>query len=281
MNNFSQKWITYQKERFPLPIYSLLILTLALASGAVVESYAFTLQAFVMALGIFMLLRIADEFKDYADDCQFRPYRAVPRGLISLKELGVLGALIIMLELFLGYMTQTLSLLLLIGLYWGLMSREFFVPTWLKNHPIVYLLSHMIIMPLIALLLMYVQNPSAPEINLHFLALAFFNGVVLEVGRKIRQKSEEEKGVETYSFLWGIKKVLIIWLIILTLSLYFISSLVTPLFFGLLLGLGLYLAFLAYKFSKDETMRGKKIETFSGVWLLLTYLLIFISDMVK
>jgi len=169
MNSFIQKWNTYQKERFPLPIYSLLILTLSLAAGAVTQSYAHTVQAFLMALGIFMLLRIADEFKDYDDDCKYRSYRAVPRGLITLKELSVLGAFIILIELVLGFMSGAFSILLLIGIYWGLMSREFFVSEWLKAHPITDLLSHMIIMPLIALLLLYVQNPSIQEINLNFL----------------------------------------------------------------------------------------------------------------
>lgn len=195
MNNFTDKWNTYQKERFPLAIYSLLILTLSLAAGAVAQSYAHTLEAFLMALGIFMLLRIADEFKDYEDDCKYRPYRAVPRGLVTLKELKTLGVVIILLELLLAFITGTFSLLLLIGFYWGLMSREFFVSEWLKQHPIIYLLSHMMIMPLIALLLLYVQNPVRPETNFNFLALAFFNGIVLEIGRKIRQKSEEEDGV--------------------------------------------------------------------------------------
>ena len=33
-------------------------------------------------------------------------------------------------------------------LYMALMTREFFVPQWLKSHPVVYLWSHMLVMPL-------------------------------------------------------------------------------------------------------------------------------------
>ena len=39
----------------------------------------------------FLQLRIADEFKDYEDDARYRPYRPVPRGLVSLRELAWVG----------------------------------------------------------------------------------------------------------------------------------------------------------------------------------------------
>ena len=279
MNNFFTKWNTYQKERFPLVVYGLLIATLTLSAGAVVGAYEHTLAGFIMALGIFMLLRIADEFKDYEDDCQFRSYRAVPRGLISLQELSYLGIIIILIELSLAFFTQTLPLLLLIGVYWFLMSKEFFVVEWLKSHPIVYLLSHMVIMPLIALLLVYVQKPELQATPFAFLALAFFNGVVLEIGRKIRQEKEEETGVETYSFLWGKKRALITWMIVTTLSLVALISLLPTLSLGIMTLFLLYIFFTAYKFNKTEQMRAKTIETLSGVWLLLSYLIIFLSEL--
>ena len=279
MNNFLSKWNTYQKERFPLAVYGLLIATLTLSAGAVVGNYEHTLAGFIMAIGIFMLLRIADEFKDYEDDCNFRSYRAVPRGLISLNELFKLGIFIIFIELSLAFLTGTLLLLLLIGVYWFLMSKEFFVVTWLKAHPVVYLLSHMMIMPLIALLLVNIQSPELKEIPFAFLALAFFNGVVLEIGRKIRQPEEEEKGVETYSFLWNKEHALLVWLIVTTLSLIsliYLVPLVSLLFMLILL---IYIFITAYNFNKTFNMKAKKIEQISGVWLLMSYLIIFLSEL--
>ena len=281
MKRFFTKWNTYQKERFPLVIYSLLILALSLAAGALMQSYEHTLSAFVMSLGIFMLLRIADEFKDYEDDCAYRPYRAVPRGLITLKELGYLGAIIITVELILAYQSQTFMLLVILGLYWFFMSKEFFVATWLKAHPIVYLLSHMMIMPLIAGLMVSVQAPQATQWPLSFLLLAFFNGVVLEIGRKIRQKEEEEDGVETYSFLWGKKRALMIWIAVITLSLLFFYTLVPFVIFIPLFMFELYLIYYAKKFLQSESIRGKKLETLSGVWLLLSYTFIYLSDLIS
>ena len=33
-------------------------------------------------------LRLADEFKDFEEDSRYRPYRPVPRGLVSLRDLA-------------------------------------------------------------------------------------------------------------------------------------------------------------------------------------------------
>src|SRR5690606_31401222 len=60
------------------------------------------LVAFITCFGFFLQLRIADEFKDLAEDTRFRPYRPVPRGLVSLRELGWLFVIICALQLMLA-----------------------------------------------------------------------------------------------------------------------------------------------------------------------------------
>ena len=37
--------------------------------------------------------------------------------------------------------------------------------------------------------------------------LAYLNGIVLEIGRKVRNEKEEEDGVETYSKIFGKKNL--------------------------------------------------------------------------
>ena len=44
---------------------------------------------FIVTFLQFLMVRIVDEFKDYEEDCKYRPYRPVPRGLIKLKELKI------------------------------------------------------------------------------------------------------------------------------------------------------------------------------------------------
>ncbi len=94
--------------------------------------------AFVTAFIFFLQLRIADEFKDYEDDLRYRPYRPVPRGLVTLRELGwigVAGGAAIQLGLALWLHPPLVAAAVLAWAYLALMSREFFAAAWLRRRP--------------------------------------------------------------------------------------------------------------------------------------------------
>lgn len=218
-------WI-YQKERFPLVKHGLLIL---IFSGAAVgyganltdtlPMFSSACVAFLSTFGFFWQMRVADEFKDLADDVQYRPYRPVPRGLVSLRELAILGLIsaIIQASLALWLEPDLLGFLICIWAYFGLMCKEFFVRDWLKAHPVAYVLSHMVIVPLIGGYAVAAQTiPNAETLNFSslfpFLIACFCNGLVIELGRKIRLPAGEEPGVETYSALWGLSVAVRLWL---------------------------------------------------------------------
>ena len=100
-----------------------------------------------------------------------------------------------------------IPILVLVWAYMGLMTREFFVAAWLKRTPSIYLLSHMLIMPMIAF---YVSAfdwlctcREMPAGLPWVLVFSFACGLVLELGRKIKAPASERAGVETYSALWG------------------------------------------------------------------------------
>jgi hypothetical protein len=102
------------------------------------------------------------------------------------------------------------------------MSFEFGVPDWLKARPVLYLVSHMAIMPLIDLLLTgieWVPGGGAASGLWMFLALSFVNGCVLEIGRKLWAPENEIAGVDTYSGLWGPQRAAMIWSVTVILSL--------------------------------------------------------------
>jgi 4-hydroxybenzoate polyprenyltransferase len=65
----------------------------------------------------------------------------------------------------------------------------------------------MLVVPLIDLYATacdWVPAGAAPPAGLGwFLAASFFNGIVVEIGRKLRAPADEEPGVETYSAVWG------------------------------------------------------------------------------
>src|SRR6476469_5679018 len=131
------RWWVYQRERFPLVAHAPLIAAFssaavclsALLRGESRPRAASPVVAFVTALCFFFQLRVADEFKDAEDDARHRPYRPVPRGLVTLRELGSLGvaAALVQLGAALWFDVRLVPLLLAVWAYMALMSKEFFV----------------------------------------------------------------------------------------------------------------------------------------------------------
>ena len=174
--------------------------------------------AFLTSLLFFLQLRIADEFKDYEEDARFRPYRPVPRGLVNLHELGLVGVLSAITQLALAAFLQPalIVLLLLAWTYLALMSVEFFARDWLKARPITYMWTHMLIVPLVDYYATacdwLAQGAAQPSGLRWFLLVSFCNGIVIEVGRKLRAPTDEEDGVQTYTVLWGRQRAVLVWL---------------------------------------------------------------------
>lgn len=205
---------TYQAERFPLFRHGVLIAAFAGAAVAYARLLRETpgwSQATAAAAVVFLLffqLRVADEHKDYADDLRFRPERPVTRGLISLSELRALGlaAALIQVTVAAAVDARLVGWLALAWGWMGLMSAEFFAPRLLKARPVLYLLSHMLVMPLIALFALACGGDGGPPLHAGsaaFLALAFFSGAAVEISRKAWAPGDEREGVQTYSRLWG------------------------------------------------------------------------------
>jgi len=289
----SNRWLAYQRERFPVLTHGALIATFSLASvsfsslsrgGTELPKPLTVLAAFVTSFLFFLQLRIADEFKDYDEDARYRPYRAVPRGLVTLRELktiGITGALI-QLGLSLWLDASLVLLLVPVWLYMGLMSKEFFVRDWLKAHAFTYMWSHMLIIPLILLYTTacdwLTAGASPPGGLIWFLAVGFFNGIVIEIGRKIRAPEDEEHGVETYSVLWGRKRAVLAWLGAsgLTAAAALLAANPIGMSFSLACLVGLLLsaeAVIAWRFlTQPMGQRAKLFEPMSALGTLLLYL---------
>lgn len=291
------RWIVYQRERFPLAAHAPLVAAFSasavcfsslLRGQIAVPPFRVLLVAFLTSLLFFLQLRIADEFKDAEDDARFRPYRSVPRGLVTLRELawiGVAGA-VIQLALALWLNRSLVPILVVAWVYLALMTREFFAARWLKSHPIVYLTSHMVIMPLVDLYATACDwrtaggtVPSTPPAGLvWFLIVSYLNGVVIEIGRKTRVPADEEHGVETYSALWGSARAARVWLgaIVLTAAAAWRASARVgteiPMVV-LLAALTIACAAVAQRFVRHPAPgAGRSIEAMAGVWTLLMYL---------
>lgn len=286
------RWFIYQKERFPLLAHGPLIAAFSacavsyssLLRGAPMPALWMFLTAFIVCLLMFLQLRIADEFKDAEEDTRWRPYRPVPRGLVSLKELRIVFILCALIQAGLVLLVEP-RLMIVLAIAWAylaLMSVEFFARDWLTNRPVVYLVSHMGIMPLVDLFATSCEwlphGSSTPSGLGWFLAASFFNGIVIEIGRKLRQLDEEEEGVETYSRLWGKARGSAIWLLAIAATLVSAAMAASTIHFSVPVIIVLSIIFLIAIFEahryRTTPRPGKKIEHISALWTLSLYLIL-------
>jgi 4-hydroxybenzoate polyprenyltransferase len=223
----------YQQERFQLAGFVPLIVVFTFSSAAY-SRVARGASGFVpwgrfaigaaTALTFFFLLRVLDEHKDREVDRRFRPELPVPRGLVTLGELRSVGAAALIVVVALNALVVPVLLvpIALVAVWAALMTREFFAPVWLRAHPTAYLVTHMAIMPLIdgytTGLDWLAEGRPAPHGLVAFLAVTFLNGMVIEVGRKVRAPADEREGVDTYTRAWGVRTAPALWIALLAAS---------------------------------------------------------------
>jgi 4-hydroxybenzoate polyprenyltransferase len=288
---FIKRFYIYQKERFPFIANGILIAIFTFsaisysricrgADGFIsLNSY---LIAIFTTITLFFLLRIFDEFKDKEEDAKYRSHLPVPRGLVSLRELAYLGIVTAVLQILFNilFYPKMLILYFAVIVFLLLMGKEFFVARWLKKHPIMYVVSHMFIIPLIDIYASgmdwLIEGVDAPHGLLFFFAVSYMNGVVLEFGRKIKVKENEE--FNTYSTQYGANKATVYWIIILAVTLIFSIIASSYAGYGKVGALILVLIFMlsslpGFLFLRKKTLKlSKLIEVASGFWTAAMYL---------
>ena len=290
--SFLKRFYIYQKERFPFLAHGVLIGSFTFSAisfsrisrnqTGFIDIKDFLLGVFV-TLSFFFLVRIFDEFKDKKEDAQYRQYLPVPRGLILLKELKIVGWIIGLAQLIivLVFQPQMIYLYALVLFYLCWMGVEFFVPNWLKKRQLIYIISHMLIIPLIdfyASGLDWLLEGSSLHVGLvWFFLVSYFNGFVLEFGRKIRTPKTEEEGIISYTKLYGTKGGVLAWisLLFVTLLLAIGASLYAN--YGsisvfILSGCFILCVLPGFMFLKHPTAKKTKlIEYASALWTVLMY----------
>jgi 4-hydroxybenzoate polyprenyltransferase len=291
---FLVRWWIYQRERFPLAGHGPLIAAFSFCAvsysrmlrtgGTTLPPWPALVVAFITCLIFFLQLRIADEFKDFDEDAKFRPYRPVPRGLVTLRELGVLFVLVALVQLGAGLLLAPRMGLLLLApwIYLAAMSKEFWAREWLMARPIHYMWTHMLIMPLVDFYATgcdWLASGAAPPRGLGwFLAASLCNGVVFEIGRKLRAPADEETGVRTFTVMWGIPVATSAWLGALTATGICAWQAARAIGCGWLvagiLGAILLLAVVRVAAFRRSPIagKGKAFERIAAVWTLALYL---------
>ena len=300
--SFLRRLYVYQKERFPILGHGVLVAAFSFSAvsysricrGAdgFVDLKIFGTGVFT-TVTLFMLVRIFDEFKDADDDARYRRELAVPRGLVSLHELQTVGIILVVFQVILNLILIPKMLLIyfLIIAYLSLMGKEFFISDWLKKHQFWYVASHMFIIPFIDVyasgLDWLLGNVAAPVGLLFFFAVSYMNGIVLEIGRKIRIPEKESKGVLTYTSMLGAEEAVYLWLLILFVTL--LLSVAASIFAGygmivftLLAGIFLLCSTPAILFLKRRTeRRSKMMEYASAAWTIGMYLTLGAGPMIS
>jgi len=289
---FWQRWRCYFGERFPLQQHGLLIGVFCLAVSAYARALRGTfgwpptyplIVAFVTTLLLFLQLRIFDEFKDFVEDARYRPYRPVPRGIVTLRELGWLWAIAAAVQFALS-ITLGMTVLGTLVLAWAyslLMAREFFVRRWLKAHPLAYMGSHMVVIPLIVVHVAACATRQLQIIDLAWLgAASYASFCVFEIGRKIRAPVDEREGVEMYSALWGLSRAVLAWVTALVVAAALATLAADKIGAATTMGLtGVALAIASAVFCvrflrNPRAGGGKSFFALSTLWLFAAYLLL-------
>ncbi|MDX1694546.1 MAG: UbiA family prenyltransferase [Ketobacteraceae bacterium] len=289
-----KRFFAWMDERFPAA-NSIVVIVLYLVCSAVARYSAtggeYTLYvtdligAFV-TWSMFLLLRVFDEHKDYELDVKNYPERVLQSGLITLKHLKVVGALAVLCQIawsFIlgGGIAGPLVAWLIMIIWAGLMTAEFFCGEWLEKRLTLYALSHMAIMPLI---IWWVVNLAVPGLAFDhmigaLMTLAFVSGFCFEITRKTRGPEEERDTVDSYTKIYGVKGCSMIILALLTamaaIQFYMISHIVESHF---ITGYVLVLVFIGMaalsvlKFMKSPSLPGReKNEKMIGLSMIGGY----------
>lgn len=215
---FLRNFIAYLNERFPPLGNVLLILTyyssnqflaFALTGGPHAHYDRWSFLGMLMLVCFFFHIRVFDEHKDYEEDCRHYPHRVLQSGRITLRHLKIAGGIAIATELILCALRgpQALTAWAIAFGFSLLMLKEFFAPEALKRHFLLYATSHMLIMPLLALLVYAFATLrwpwTAPPWFWVYAFVGFFVTFNWEVSRKIRAPEQEIDGVDSYTKIFG------------------------------------------------------------------------------
>ena len=286
-----QRWLAYSQERFPLLQYGILIFSfyssnqfLAHTLTSPGEPMTYNLSSLLGAitlLCLFFHLRVFDDHKDFEDDCRHFPDRVLQRGIVTLRGLKVLGGVAIAIELLLSAawsLAALVSVVLALG-FSLLMAKDFFARKWLKRHFLVSASTHMLIMPLFAVVIFSFATRryfwEVPGWFWIYSAVGFFVAFNWEVSRKIRVPEDEIEGLDSYSKVFGAYGAAYVVLLIRVIDTGLVALVGYHLqfssWFFVALG-GLFaicmVGFAQYRF-RTSSKTAKRMEAYAGMYIIV------------
>ena len=280
--NRLQRAIFYCNERFPPVAYTILV-GLFFWSAMIVfslnpSSKEAWLGGIVMWL-VFFHLRIFDEHKDYHQDRWSHPDRYLSRGIVTLAFLGRLGLGAIILEAVLSLMIGWKAFLFWLGTlcFSFLMRLEFGIGQWLEKRMLLYAITHNPIVACLALFAWSCTGEAWQPRNFWYVLTISIASFGFEIARKTNLPEEEIEGVDSYTSVYGLEKVL--WILRGSIVLSIVTSSVVLFFLSssvwgwAILGL----ASIASLFLTLPSGNSKKFEGVGLLFLLLAMLSIIVA----
>ena len=287
---FARRLAAYLAERFPVLGHGVLICAyyssnqfLARVLTEPGRPMRYDLSSLLGALTLFLFffhLRVFDEHKDFAEDCVHYPQRVLQSGLITLRDLKVLGGAAIALEIVLSALRgpAAVAAWAVAFVFSVLMLKEFFARDWLKRHFLVYAVSHLLVMPFLSLAVFSFATGRWPwEAPFWFWMYAwvgFFVTFNWEVSRKIRAPEDEIEGVETYTRIFGTYGAAYLVLLLRVIDTGLVALVgwhlgLSPWFYAALIALFLVclVGFFQYRFHTDRKT-AKRMETYAGMYII-------------
>ncbi len=221
-----QKYIQWSNERFPIAgglVLAVLLLYVPYLFGSLLGGqprfpFIATIPGVIVIFLVMLHLRIFDEHKDSEKDVVAYPERVLSKGLITLKDLRVLlyAALAIEIGISLSF-GWTQALIWLCIIIWSLlMLYEFFVPEFLNRHMSLYLISHQLIIPLLAWYGLSLRfditgvDPPGMRTTIIFMIGMMCATITYEIARKTWSPEMEREHADSYSKSWGINTAVIV-----------------------------------------------------------------------
>jgi 4-hydroxybenzoate polyprenyltransferase len=287
---FARRFSAYLAERFPLLGHGVLIAAyyssnqfLARTLTRPGEPMRYDLSTLLGALTLFFFffhLRVFDEHKDYAEDLVHYPRRVLQSGVMTLRDLKILGGVAIAAEIVLSLLRGPMAFVAWLAafLFSFLMLKEFFVRGWLKRHFLVYAVTHLLVMPFLSLMVFSFATGrwpwQAPGWFLVYAWVGFFVTFNWEVSRKIRAPEDEIEGVETYTRVFGTYGAAWIVLLIRVIDTGLVALVgwhlgLSPWFYAALVALFLICltGFFQYRFHTNRKT-AKRMETYAGLYII-------------
>ncbi|KAF9988160.1 hypothetical protein BGZ65_011513 [Modicella reniformis] len=211
-----KNWLKFFAERIALLVYILtaagyvLSANYALSEGSThlpLRPFFWTL---IVEIFFLITLRVMDDLKDVDTDIAAHPERPLPRGLVTAREASFVVHTLVLVLVLNGIalaIVENLAcglLCILTTIYYYGMFKEFGCGHWLSARPIMYILSHQLVVLLMVLFpIAAFHGASALKSILcwHVALLQFCGSFTFEVCRKLDPTAHE--ALNTYLVVYG------------------------------------------------------------------------------